>query len=83
MKTVSNSGVKPGLRLPVNNEGLVEKLSETRECLAVLKGMLESERRMAEQEAGLITQAKQCVDGILYELTGNNFYRKGNNDENN
>ena len=66
----------------MNNEGLVKKLSETRECLSVLKGMAESERRRAEQKAGLITEAKQCVDDALYGLTGNDFYRKGDNDEN-
>ena len=61
----------------MNNEDLIEKLSETRERLAVLKGMLQSEQRRVGQEAGLITEAKQCVDDALYELTGNDFYRKG------
>jgi len=64
----------------IEKEKLIEKLSEGRESINLLLNMLKREQWEVGQKLNLASEAKKTLDGILYELTGNDFYR---NEENN
>jgi hypothetical protein len=54
---------------------LVMKLADSRENLNILQNMLKKDLHDVEQKLRLATNAKQSVSDVLYELTGNEFYR--------
>jgi hypothetical protein len=54
---------------------LIKKLSAGRESISILKNMLKREQWNVEQELKLASEAKQCLDETLFELTGDVFYQ--------
>jgi hypothetical protein len=58
-----------------SKEDLIKSLIAGRENLYILQGMLRKERFNAEQKLLLTNKAKQHLDSILHELTGDEFYR--------
>jgi len=54
----------------------VRRLAEARESINLLYNMLKAEQVKVEQEIELAASAKQNINDVLYELTGNEFYRK-------
>jgi len=56
---------------------LIKNLSGSREYVNQLFNMLKRDQRNHDQEIQLVTEAKQCINDALFELTGDEFYRKG------
>jgi hypothetical protein len=63
-------------------EELIKKLSESRESISLLRNMLKRDQWNVEQKLKLVNEAKRTIDGVLYELTGNEFYRNNEEDNN-
>ncbi|MDR0475562.1 MAG: hypothetical protein LBH43_18050 [Treponema sp.] len=53
------------------NEELTKKLKSLREDITMLKGMFSGIDRYKE----VVDTALKTINGILFELTGNEFYR--------
>ena len=63
---------------------LTELLRNTREQLSVLQSLLAREHEIVDHKQDCVNNAKLIIDNMLYELTGNEFYRNkaiGGNDE--
>jgi len=54
---------------------LIKKLNGSRENLHILRGMLKREQWNVEQELALTNKTEQSLTEILYELTGDDFYK--------
>jgi hypothetical protein len=54
----------------------IKKLAESRENINLLQNMLKREQWNVEQELKLVSEAKRYIDEILFELTGDKFYKK-------
>jgi hypothetical protein len=54
---------------------LVRKLADGRENINILQNMLKKDILDVEQKLKLATSVKQNVSDVLYDLTGNEFYR--------
>jgi hypothetical protein len=55
---------------------LIKKLSVSRENIYLLLNMIKKEQLNVELELKFATEAKQYIDEILFELTGDKFYKK-------
>jgi hypothetical protein len=58
-----------------DNKELIHKLINMKDQLDILQGMLNGENRRLEQELNLANEARRIIDSLLYELTGDEFYR--------
>jgi len=54
---------------------LIKKLAGSRENINLLFNMLKKEQCNVEHEIRLADEAKRNLNEVLYELTGNEFYR--------
>ena len=55
---------------------IIAKLKHVRENLNILEYGCISEKKQAEMDSELIMDAKAEVNDLLYELTGDEFYRR-------
>jgi hypothetical protein len=56
-------------------EELIRKLKDNREYINQLNGMLKRDQRNHDQEIQLADKAKQGANEILFDLTGDEFYK--------
>jgi len=54
---------------------MISKLSESRENITILQNMLQKERSNLDHELHFVGEAKRYLNEVLYELTGNEFYK--------
>jgi len=55
---------------------LIRKLKDNREYINQLFNMLKRDQRNHDQEIILADEAKQGINDVLYDLTGDDFYKK-------
>jgi len=55
---------------------LIEKLAEAGEYINILQKMLIAKQRNVQEEIKLATDAKRNVNEVLFEMTGDVFYRE-------
>ena len=53
----------------------ISKLKSTKENLYVLEGMLQREEKKLRKEIELVEKSNANISDLLYELTGDEFYR--------
>jgi len=58
-----------------NTDELIKKLAESRESLNLLFNMLKKEQCDMEHKLRLAGEAKKYLNEVLYDLTGNSFYK--------
>jgi DNA replication initiation complex subunit (GINS family) len=58
------------------NNSQIRRLDEARESINLLHNMLKAEKAKVEKEIELAAEAKQNIVGVLFDLTGDDFYRK-------
>jgi len=57
-------------------QDIIRKLKDNREYINQLFGMLKRDQRNHDQEIELADKAKQGANEILFDLTGDEFYKK-------
>jgi len=57
------------------NEELIKKLAESRDSITLLLNMTKKDQWNIEQKLLIINEAKKNIDEVLFELTGDEFYR--------
>jgi len=65
-----------------NKEELIKMLQNSRENISQLLGMEKREQWNLEQKVRLATEAKQSINNALYKLTGNDFYKNIEGEQN-
>jgi len=55
---------------------LIKKLTDSRENINLLHNMLKKDQWNIEQKLKLVSNAKKSISDVLYDLTGDEFYRK-------
>ena len=60
----------------VEDKELIKKLANSRENISLLHNMLKKEQWNVEQKLKLVSDAKKSLSDVLYDLTGDEFYRK-------
>ena len=59
----------------IEKKELIKKLAHVREIINVIQNMLKRDQRNFEQEIQQALDAKQSIGEVLYELTGDEFYK--------
>jgi hypothetical protein len=55
----------------------IRRLDDARESIYLLYNMLKAEKAKVEKEIELAAWATQNINDVLFELTGDDFYRRG------
>jgi hypothetical protein len=55
---------------------LISKLADSRENIKLLQNMLKKEQWNVEQELRLVAEAMQYLNDVLFDLTGDEFYKE-------
>lgn len=56
-------------------EELIMKLAESWESVSLLQDILQRDQRNLAHELRLADEARRILNDVLFELTGNNFYK--------
>jgi uncharacterized protein YktB (UPF0637 family) len=59
----------------VKTKDVIEKLKNVREKYYVLMHTVNRAHKNIKKEIALVTEAKESIDELLYELTGSDFYK--------
>jgi hypothetical protein len=59
-----------------DKEELIKKLKDSRENISLLRNMLKKDQWNIEQKLKLVSDAEKGLSDVLYDLTGDEFYRK-------
>ena len=60
----------------IEKKELIKKLAHVREIVNVIQNMLKRDQRNFEQEIQQASDAKQGISEVLFDLTGDDFYKK-------